>query len=58
MLQGRVPDMRARYQVRVHVDVDKDGKVSRGDYITTESYPVLTFGHPSRVRVRVRPVSF
>jgi uncharacterized lipoprotein YbaY len=49
-------DMRARYVVRVHVDVDRDGRVSRGDYISTESYPVLTLGHPNRVIVRVRSV--
>ena len=49
-------DARARYVVRVHVDVDGDGRVSRGDYTSTESYPVLTWGHPNRVVVRVRPV--
>ena len=26
--------------VRVHVDVDGSGRVSRGDFITMESYPV------------------
>ena len=42
--------------IRVHIDVDRDGRVSRGDYITMESYPVLTWGHPDRVTVRVREV--
>ncbi len=55
-LRGERLDVRTRYEVRVHVDVDGDGKVSRGDYITTESYPVLTFGHPDRVTIRVRRV--
>jgi hypothetical protein len=30
--------------------------VSRGDYISMESYPVLTFGYPKQVSVRVREV--
>ena len=55
-LHGEVRDDRANYAVRVHIDVDRDGRVSRGDYITMESYPVLTWGHPDRVTVRVREV--
>ena len=55
-LPGILPDERARYAVRVHVDVDGDGLVSRGDYITMESFPVLTHGYPNRVTVRVREV--
>ena len=55
-LRGTTADARARYAVRVHVDVDGDGHVSRGDYISMESYPVLTFGYPDRVTVRVREV--
>lgn len=30
----------SRYVVRVHADVTGDGKVSRGDYVSTRSYPV------------------
>ena len=37
-------------------DVDGDGQVSRGDYITMESYPVLTHGYPHVVIVRLRKV--
>jgi uncharacterized lipoprotein YbaY len=55
-LRGTTPDERASYAVYVHVDVDGDGQVSRGDYISMESYPVLTFGYPDRVTVRVREV--
>jgi len=50
------PDPRASYAVRAHVDVDGDGRVSRGDYLSMQSYPVLTQGHPSSVSVEVRPV--
>ena len=55
-LRGTTLDEQASYAVRVHVDVDGDGQVSRGDYINIESYPVLTFGYPNRVTVRVREV--
>ncbi len=55
-LHARWPDPNSTYSVSVHVDVDGDGKVSRGDYINTESYPVLTFGHASRASIRVRQV--
>jgi uncharacterized lipoprotein YbaY len=55
-LQLESPDPRTRYAVRAHVDVNGDGHVSRGDYISMESYPVLTFDAPSRVSIRVRPV--
>lgn len=36
--------------VWVHVDVDGDGEVSKGDYITMQSYPVR--GGAMRVEVR------
>ena len=55
-LSGAAPDARAAYSVRVHVDVDGDGRIGPGDYVTTESYPAVTRGHPSRVTVRVRLV--
>ena len=55
-LRGPPPDAGASYAVRVHVDVDDDGEVSPGDYISTQSYPVMTFGHPNQVAVRVRAV--
>ena len=50
---GRIADQQARYAVRVHVDLDGDGQVSPGDYISMESYPVLTLGYPDQVAVRV-----
>ena len=49
-------DEKARYTVRVHIDVDNDGCVSKGDYVSTESYPVLTGGHGDHVDVRVKIV--
>ncbi len=56
VLYGQQPDPRASYSVSVHVDVRGRGKVSPGDYINTESCPVLTFGYPDRVTLRVRQV--
>jgi uncharacterized lipoprotein YbaY len=50
-------DRRADYTVRVLIDRDGDGRVSRGDYISTASHPVLTWGHPADVVVSVRRVT-
>lgn len=49
-------DPRGSYSVRVHVDVDGDGQITPGDYVSTESYPVLTHGHPANITVNVRRV--
>jgi hypothetical protein len=55
-IAGKAPDPRASYAVRVHIDVDGDGEVSRGDFISMQSYPVITFGYPSEVSILVRQV--
>ena len=55
-LHGQIPSPVAHYSVRVLLDVDGDGEISAGDYISTESYPVLTFGHPKQVEISVRRV--
>lgn len=43
-------DPKARYVVQVHIDTDGDGKISVGDFITQESFPVLN-NYPSTVDV-------
>jgi hypothetical protein len=53
---GNPPDPRASYAVRVHIDIDGDGAVSKGDFINMQSYPVITFGHPREVSILVRQV--
>jgi uncharacterized lipoprotein YbaY len=53
---GVVPDERAHYTVRVLVDLDGDGKISKGDFINVQSYPVMTRGAPREVAVRVKRV--
>ncbi len=49
-------DPQKHYAVRVHIDVDRDGQISRGDHISTESHPVVTQGAPTHVQVRVRRI--
>jgi uncharacterized lipoprotein YbaY len=48
---------RGEYSVRVHVDVDGDRAIGLGDYITTQSYPVLTYGRPDHVDVKLEKVT-
>jgi uncharacterized lipoprotein YbaY len=45
-----------RYVVRVHADVDGDGQVTRGDYVSMQSYPVLTNSEADIVTLVVREV--
>lgn len=52
---GAILDSRRRYSVSAHADLDGDGVVSAGDQISTESYPVGTFGYPQIVEVILRP---
>jgi uncharacterized lipoprotein YbaY len=47
---------RASYSIRVHVSFNEDEQINCGDYINTENYPVLTFGYPNHVSVRVQKV--
>lgn len=44
-----------RMTVWVHVDVDQDGRVSKGDFITMQSHSVPAGAHPS-VTVTVKKV--
>jgi uncharacterized lipoprotein YbaY len=55
-VRGIPQDARARYSVRVHVDVDGSGAVTRGDYVSTQSHPVPASGEPAAVTIVVRPV--
>jgi uncharacterized lipoprotein YbaY len=55
-LYGEIQDPRASYSVSVHIDVDMDGRVSVGDYINVQSYPVVTFGYPDHIEVKTAMV--
>lgn len=56
-LHGGPLDPRRRYGVRVHVDVDGDGAVGVGDYVSTTSHPVLADRVPARLSVAVHRIS-
>ncbi len=56
VLEPNSIDERASYSVSVLVDIDGDGKISKGDYISMQSYPVLTYGYPSEVTIEVKLV--
>ena len=57
VLNGDPPHERGSYTISVLVDLDGDGKASPGDFINTQSYPVLTFGYPNNVSVQVKQIS-
>ena len=53
-----VVDLRRSYSIRVHIDVDNNSKINSGDFITMESYPVITYGYPKdNISVHVTKVS-
>jgi hypothetical protein len=56
-LYGEAPNPHASYTVSVHIDTDNNGRISVGDYITMQSYPVITYGNPHHVIVEVKKVS-
>jgi hypothetical protein len=43
-VEGVPEDPNAQYTVRVHADVDGDGRVSKGDFISMQSFPAKTGG--------------
>lgn len=55
-IHGDALDPRARYGVRAHVDVDRDGRVGIGDYVSTASHPVHAAALPAKVSIPVRRV--
>ena len=56
LLRGGEINVRARYSIRVHVTFHSDEQIHCGDYISTQSYPVLTHGCPRQVLVAVSRV--
>ena len=41
-----------RYEIMVHLDFNCTGEIKEGDFINMQSYPVLTQGHPSEVKIK------
>ncbi len=56
ILEGEIQDERGDYTVSAHIDADGDGKMSPGDFISMQSYPVITHGSPSQVTVQVKKI--
>jgi uncharacterized lipoprotein YbaY len=55
-ITGRDLDVRESYAIRAHIDINGDGSISKGDFISMQSYPVATFGHPRHISILVRQV--
>lgn len=53
MIDGIDVDERSRYNVRVHLSLDGSDQYKSGDYLTTQTYPALTQGHPAVVDVKL-----
>lgn len=49
-------DDRGSYSVSAHIDLGGSGQVETGDFISTQTYPVLSRQYPDDVDVEVRPV--
>lgn len=49
-------DPSRRYEVRVHIDLDGDGRVGPGDHITTQSYPVPISAGRAHMKLRLRRI--
>lgn len=56
-IEAPLLEPRAGYGIRVHVDVDGDGRVGIGDYVSTASHPLQSGGHSTRVTIPVKRVS-
>lgn len=55
-VQGIRLSANARYAVRVHADCSGDGRVSPGDYVSTQSYPVNVGEQSTNVSIVTRRV--
>jgi hypothetical protein len=42
--------------VSAHLALHDRDDIRKGDYVTTQSYPVLTFGYPDSVVLRLQKV--
>jgi uncharacterized lipoprotein YbaY len=55
-LHGTVPPENRSYSIDVLIDIDGDGRVSKGDFITMQNYSVKTFHPPTEMLIEVREV--
>ena len=55
-LYGPAPNPRISCTVSAHVALQGSDRVQPGDYRNTQSYPVITYGYPDRVSIRVERI--
>lgn len=55
-LYGAISQPDGRYSVRVHVSRSGGSDFESGDFISTQSYPVLTHGNPNHVTIKVQKI--
>jgi uncharacterized lipoprotein YbaY len=55
-IQASINDPHGQYVVSAHVDLNGNGVVESGDYVTTQSYPIPTSGGTGRMLITVRRV--
>ncbi len=53
---GKLPEARAHYSVRVLVSRQGREEIQLGDFVTTQSYPVITFENPDFVSINVHEI--
>ncbi len=51
-----ITDEKLHLIVKIHVDVDEDGQLSVGDYITTGMFSVLTRGYSDVVDIKLEKI--
>ena len=51
-----VSNEKAHLIVKAHIDCNQDDQMSRGDFITTAMYSVLTLGNPSSVKINLQKI--
>jgi uncharacterized lipoprotein YbaY len=56
VLYGTKPPENRSYSVDVLIDLDGDGRVSKGDFITMQNYPVRSFDPPTEIQIEVKEV--
>lgn len=55
-LDGHLPEHQGSYNVRVHINFDKHSGISKGDYVTKRTNPVLKDGKREHITVTVEKV--
>lgn len=53
---GNMPPADEHYSLRVHISRDGSADIKKGDFINTQSYPVLTHDHPKSLKVQVKKI--